>query len=52
MIGESNVLSLVRRIKFAAAIALSVVSVSILIAATEAAKAQSTESILDFFGEP
>jgi len=45
-------IAFVRRAALAIAVTLSVLGVSILVTATQPANAQSTESILDIFGEP
>jgi len=52
MIGGFYVIKLVRRAVFVIAVALSGLGVSILVTATQPANAQSTDSILDIFGEP
>jgi hypothetical protein len=52
MIGGFYVIKLVRRTAFAIAVVLAGLGVSILVTATQPANAQSTDSILDIFGEP
>jgi hypothetical protein len=52
MIGGFYVIKLVRRAVFVIAVVLSGLGVSILVTATQPANAQSTDSILDIFGEP
>jgi hypothetical protein len=52
VIGGLYVIKLVRRTAFAIVVVLAGLGVSILVTAIQPANAQSTDSILDIFGEP